>query len=77
MFKNKKSLMLETLVRVTIVVAIFLLIVFPACNKISEIFYGEKDIELFDEFIDSINELKEGQRPVFLRLKEKKKISNS
>lgn len=63
--------MLEFLVRVVLVVAVFLLIIFPACDKLSDIFYGEKDIELFEEFVEDINKLDQGQKAVFLRIKEK------
>lgn len=71
MLKNKKAIMLEFLVRVVLVVAVFLLIVFPACDKLSDIFYGEKDIELFEEFVENINKLGQGQKAVFLRLNDK------
>ncbi|MBR9706317.1 hypothetical protein GOV14_04730 [Candidatus Pacearchaeota archaeon] len=72
MFRNKKGIVIEALVRITIVVAIFILIIFPACNKLSAGIYGESDVEMFSAFVTKLNDLQDNtQKPVFLKIKKK------
>jgi len=57
MLKNKKSLILEALVRIIIAAVILFVIVIPACNIVGELFFYDVDTSSFEEFVDRINEM--------------------
>ncbi len=75
--KNKKAmeLTLGTLVRIIIVLAIFFLILLPACNKFLGFFSNDrKYIASFEDFVNGVNGMTIEQKQFSLRLKKESAI---
>ncbi len=65
--KNKKALVLKALIRIIIAVIVLLLVVIPACNMISKLFFSSgSSIKAFEEFVNGINEMPPDSKEAFL-----------
>ncbi len=70
--RNKKSSIIspEALVRIIGAVLVFLLIIFPACDKLYDYLKGQEYLKSFENFADGINKMGLGRETFTIRLKE-------
>jgi hypothetical protein len=77
MLKNKKSLVLESLVRLVVTIGVLLLIVFPAGERVYTAFFGSdtKYLQSFEEFVNNINDMRLERETFSIRLREESAIA--